>query len=99
METKKLKLVVTERETVDGRKFNTYKTFSKNGRATEVKFRKEVTNIPTKTCYINVAYDDMNIVTSNEYPTLWIKAIHSVEESGVENPEVNKAKLIEYFGE
>ena len=48
METKKLKVRVTERTTKEGRKFNTYTTFSKNGRKTELKFRKDVKVLPEK---------------------------------------------------
>lgn len=98
METKKLKVVVQDKETVDGRKFKTFKTFSKNGRATELKFRKEVTNIPTKNCYIVVNVDDVNISTSGEYPVCWVKAIQSIEDLGTMNAERNREQVNEYFG-
>lgn len=98
METKKIKCVVTERETVDGRRFNTYKTFSKNGRATELKFRKEVTNLPKKSCYIVVNVDDINIVTSGEYPVCWVKAIQSIEDLGTFDAKRNADQVNEYFG-
>lgn len=97
METKKLKIVVTER-THEGRKFNTFKTFSKNGRATEVKFRKEVTNLPTKNCYIVVNVDDINVKDSGEYPVCWIKKIVAIEDLETATAEANRQKVNDYFG-
>ena len=98
METKKLKIKVTERQSADGRKFKTFKTFSKNGRATEVKFRKEIKDIPEKDCYINVNVDDMNLNTAGEYPILWVKAIVSIEDNAEVNADKNREKINEYFG-
>lgn len=98
MEQRKLKVVITERETTEGRKFKTYKTFSKNGRATELKFRKEVTNLPTKNCYIIVNDDDINLNTSGEYPVCWVKAIQGVEDLETVNADLNRAKVADYFG-
>ena len=96
METKKLKIVVTERKH-EGRSFNVFHTFSKNGRRTEVKFRKEVKNLPDKTCYVVVNVDDMNLNTSGEFPICWIKAIQSIEDLEVANLETNRQKINEYF--
>lgn len=96
--TVKLKVVVAEKETTDGRKFKAYKTFSKNGRATELKFRKEVQNVPTKNCYIVCNVDDVNVNTSGEYPVCWVKAIQSVEDLDVVNVELNRQKVTDYFG-
>lgn len=97
METKRLKVRVQERTTSDGRKFNTYATFSKNGRKTDLKFRKTVTNLPTKDCYIVVNADDINLNTSGEYPICWINAIQAIEDATV-NAEANRKKVDEYFG-
>lgn len=98
METKKLKIRVTEKATADGRKFNTFKTFSKNGRATEVKFRKEVKNVPEKDCFIVVDVDDMNLNTANEFPVVWIKAIQAIEDLETGSAEANRDKINDYFG-
>lgn len=95
----KLKVQVIERTTHDGRKFNTYRTFSKNGRATDLKFRKEVTNLPTKNCFIEVAPEDINLNTSGEYPVAWVKAIKSIEDIETVTAESNLAKVTAYFGE
>lgn len=100
METKRIKIVVTERKTAEGRVFPTFHTFSKNGRRTDVKFRKEVT-APTANCYIECDVADMNLNTSGQFPVLWIKAIQrviSAEEVNGENAAANAAKINDYFG-
>lgn len=95
----KLKVQVIERTTHDGRKFNTYRTFSKNGRATDLKFRKDVTNLPTKNCFIEVAPEDINLNTTGEYPVAWVKAIKAIVDIETATAESNRAKVADYFGE
>ena len=102
METR-LKVIATEKQTKDGKKkFFTYKTFSKNGRATELKFRQEVENVPKESCYITVATDDVNLNTSGEYPVCWVRGkILKVEPLGTltdEQAEKNRQAVQEYFG-
>lgn len=100
METKRIKIVVTERKTAEGRVFNTYHTFSKNGRRVDVKFRKEV-NAPKENCYIECDVNDMNLNTSGQFPVLWIKAIQNVisaEDVISENAAANAEKINDYFG-
>lgn len=96
--TVKLKVRVNERTTTDGRKFNTYVTFSKNGRKTELKFRKTVTNLPVKECYIVCHVDDVNINTSGEYPVCWVSAIQAIEEIGTIDAARNAKQVADYFG-
>lgn len=96
--TKKLKVRVTEKETKEGRKFNTYKTFSKNGRATELKFRKEVKLLPEKDCYIVVKASDINLNTSGEYPVCWIQDVQAIEDIAPAQAEKNLEKVNDYFG-
>lgn len=97
-EVKRLKVRVTERNTKDGRKFNTYSTFSKNGRKTELKFKKEVTNLPVKDCYIVVLIQNININTSGEFPVCWVSAIESIEDIATVDAEKNAAAVNDYFG-
>lgn len=97
METRKFKIKVTQKKTADGRTFNTFKTFSKNGRAIEVKFRKEVKNIPEKDCFIIVPADDAHLNTSGEYPVMWVKSISETLDLASESAESNRKKLSEYF--
>lgn len=101
MNVKRLEIVVTERQTTDGRKFNTFHTFSKNGRRTDVKFRNDVKPVPTEHCFIEVLPENMNLNTSGRYPVVWIKAIEnivSIEEVRSERSEEDRAKIDEYFG-
>lgn len=98
MATVRIKVRVTERTTKDGRKFPTYCTFSKNGRKTDLKFRKDVVNVPTKDCYIVCNVSDVNVNTSGEYPVCWVSAIISIEDSAVIDAEKNAAAVMDYFG-
>lgn len=103
METKRIKVIVAHKKTKDGKAFDTYKTFSKNGRPTELKFREEVEGKPKEDCYITVNTDNMNVNTSGEYPVCWVKGkIEKIEPLGTlteEQIEKNRAKLNDYFGE
>lgn len=98
METVKIEVRVTERTTEDGRKFNSYSTFSKNGRRTDLKFRAAVTNRPEKDCFIVCLVDDVNVNTSGKYPVCWVSAIQAIEELGVVNAERNRKAVTDYFG-
>lgn len=101
METKKIKIIVKEREMKDAngkvKKFNTYKTVSKNGRFLDVKFRKEVTNLPTQNCYAIIDIDKMNVDKNREYPVLWVSAVESYESIEANTVEQNREKINEMF--
>lgn len=100
--TRRLEIKATERQTKDGaKKFLTYKTFSKNGRATEVKFRQEANNVPKADCYIEVNNADVNLNTAGKYPVCWIADVIRIvpdEEVKAERAEANAQKLADYFG-
>ena len=95
--TRKIKIKVTPKKTADGRSFYTYKTFSKNGRAIEVKFRKECKNAPEKDCFIVCNEDDMHLNTSGEYPVMWVQAIVDTEDLETASAEANRKRLAEFF--
>ena len=102
-ETKELKIKVTEKTTKDGKKkFNTYKTFSKNGRPTEIKFRQEVSQLPKEDGHYTFNADEMDLNTSGEYPTLWIRGDYIAFRPLGELTEDEKAKkreaINDYFG-
>ena len=97
METKKIKVTVTPKKTADGRSFNTYKTYSKNGRAIDLKFTKDVKNVPDKNCFIVCDVDEMSLNTSGEFPILWIRKIESVVDVNSEMAESNRKKINEFF--
>lgn len=97
METKVLKVVVTERKTADGRKFNTFNTFTKNGMRVDLKFRKTVTNVPTEKCSITVAVENMNYNKSGEFPVLWVSKIESIGEYNTVDSKKQKELINETF--
>lgn len=95
---RKFKIYVEERTTADGRKFNVYKTVTKNGRMIDAKFRKSVTKLPTEKSWVTVPEGASNISTATEYPVLWISEVSAIEPiTGGGNAE-SEAKLTEYFG-
>lgn len=98
METKKIKILVQEKTTSDGKKkFNTYKAVTKNGRLIDCKFRKEVKELPVANCYAVICIDDMNVDKNKEYPTLWVSAVQSYETIGEVAQENNKKQLEDIF--
>ena len=101
METKSIKIIVKERETKDSngktKKFNTYKTTTKNGRLMDVKFRKEVTNLPTETCYAIIDIDCMNVDKNREYPVLWVSAVEGYEAISDKALENNRKEINDMF--
>lgn len=97
-------IYVTERTTTkteDGkeRKFKTYHTFSKNGRRTDVKFTEDVENKPKENCFVEVAYDKMNLNTRDRYPILWIKEVVAIHPVSAVVGDSNKKKIDDFFGD
>lgn len=97
METKKIEILVEEKKTAEGKKFNTYKTFTKNGRKIDVKFRKEVKNLPEGNCYAIIAVDEMNVDKSKRFPVLWVSQVQGYEDVTEVRKENNKKQLDELF--
>lgn len=97
METKKIEILVEERKTAEGKKFNVYKTFTKNGRKIDVKFRKEVKNLPEGNSYAIVDVDDMNVDKSKRFPVLWIAQVQGYEDITEVRKETNKKQIDELF--
>ena len=97
-EEKKIKIIVTEKKTKDGKKFNTYKTVSKNGRLIDAKFRKEVKELPEQTCYAHILVDNMNIDKTREFPVLWISKVEAYSTISDGATEGNRNAINEFFG-
>lgn len=97
METKRIKITVATKKTADGREFNTYKATTKNGRLIDVKFRKEVKNLPEKTCYAIINVDDMNVVRNTEFPVMWVKAVQGYESLDDVSTEQNRKVINDMF--
>jgi len=93
------KIIVKQASTKEGKKFNTFKTTTKNGRLIDVKFRQTVKNIPDKNCYVIVPDDKCHLNASLEYPVLWIEEVAEIKALDEMTAEANKKKLDEWFGE
>ena len=74
----KLRVRVKRITTKDGRTFDAYETIGKNGTRINVKFRKEVKNVPTEDSCIIIPIDKMNYAKNTIYPTIWVHEITSV---------------------
>lgn len=100
METKKIEIVVEQRTAKkDGKeiKFNAYKTFTKNGRKIDVKFTKDVKDLPTEHCMAIIDVDMMNRDDSGRFPVIWVKDVVSYESIEATRKAKNKEKLDELF--
>ena len=93
-ETRDIEINVKECSTKEGKKFNVFKAVQKNGRFIDCKFRRDVKDLPTEICIINVDTKEMNVDRNRKYPVLWVKKINSIlpidkgsnaDESKVEN--------------
>lgn len=97
METiKTIKVVVTEKAK-DGKKFNVYETFDKKGNRMNLKFTKDVKDLPTATCYAKVNADDMSVDRRKEYPVVWVRAVVEYETLENVSAEKNRAVIDELF--
>ena len=92
----KLRVRVKHITTKDGRTFNAYETIGKNGTRINVKFRKEVKNLPSEDSYIIVPVEKMNYAKNTIYPTIWVHEITDVIPA--ENDKQVDKELYEIFG-
>lgn len=71
-------VLVKELETKEGKKFNVYKAVQNNGKLIDLKFRREVKNLPEQNCIIRVLPENVNIDKTRRYPALWCKKIEEI---------------------
>lgn len=77
---KKIKVFVQKRVNHETKEeFNVYKALTKQGKV-DLKFRKEVENLPTQTCYVVALEENISINQKFEYPVMWISKIERLEE-------------------
>ena len=77
-----------------GKKFDTYKAFTKDGKKITLKFTQAVANLPKENGFIYVSQGNINLDTSRKYPRFWVKHLEKFE------PKVIEAQdLKDYFGE
>jgi len=77
--------------------FNSFKTYRKDGKAMDLRFTKEVKEVPLNDCFILVDSQDMNIDENRKFPVLWVKKISGTEAKFQPNAEKNAEKVGEYF--
>lgn len=63
----------------DGTTFLAFKGLTKKGWY-DLKFRKEVENVPEMSCIIYVNKEDVNINRQQKFPVIWVKKIQKIEE-------------------
>lgn len=71
-------VIVKELETKDGKKFNAYKAVQNNGKLIDLKFRRDVKNLPEQNCIIRVLPENLNIDKTRQFPALWCKKIEEI---------------------
>lgn len=92
MKTYTIKTKVTHIKLDDGREFDTYKAVQKDGKIVDLKFTRDVKNLPTEDCYIVVAGDKINLAKKREYPCFWVKEVSEIIPF-----EKQEEDLTEYF--
>lgn len=84
----KIKLIVKQGTKKDGKAFDYFKTADENGKLMDVRFTKDVKNVPSKTCFILVDEKDINLDSKREYPCYWIKHIVDIQEIAYTNNDL-----------
>ena len=83
---------VFEGKTKEGKKFDYYKLVDKNGKFTDVRFTRAVTNRPTEDSIIKVDVNNINYDKNRLYPCYWIREIEEmkpIKEIRKENNKLN----------
>ena len=75
----KIRLIVKEAKTKEGKTFPIFSTFDKENRRYKVKFTKEVKNVPDENCMLVFDSTDANISEDAYGPVLWISKITGTE--------------------
>lgn len=70
--------ITIKREDGTKNEFNAYKSYLKSGKKIDVKFTRDVKNLPTTDCRIKVAIGDMNVDSNRKFPVLWIRKITEI---------------------
>lgn len=89
----KIKIIEVKDVTLeDGKKFKAYKTVDKKGKKMDVRFTRDVHNLPTEACTIVVSPDKCNVATNRVYPILWVQEIIRIE-----GTERRPSNVFDYF--
>lgn len=92
-----LEIKVVEMETLDGKKkFNAYKVLGKDGRYMDLKFRKEVVNLPKENGLLYVKSENLSIDNNRKFPATWIHAFEKFVP--LSSQRTDDKKVAEFFG-
>lgn len=75
----KIEIIKKVATTKDGRNFDTFKGVQKDGKLIDVKFTKDVKNVPQESGIIHVLPEKVNIDKNRKYPVCWVKEIKEFE--------------------
>ena len=79
-ESYEIEIDCTERVNKEtGEKFLSYKALSKKGYI-DLKFTKDVKNVPQKACIIIVPVNKINVNRKSKFPVVWVSEISEVKE-------------------
>lgn len=63
----------------NGNKFNIYKLVTKSKKLVDVRFTKNVTNLPKEDCVMVVKPENINYDKNRQFPCFWVKEIEEIK--------------------
>lgn len=79
MELLKIEIMGTPVKLEDGTEFVGFKAFTKKGRM-DIKFKQDCKLVPTKSCYIYVDKEKMNVNRKSKFPVIWVEQVEKIED-------------------
>ena len=79
MEKMKIEIMGTPVKLEDGTEFVGFKAFTKKGRM-DIKFKQECKLVPTKSCYIIVNPEKINVNRKSKFPVIWVEEVLEIED-------------------
>lgn len=78
---KKIEILKRTITTKEGKSFDAFKAVQKDGKLIDLKFKKEVKNLPSESCFMFVEKENLNVNRSGRYPVVWVAKVEKYEES------------------
>lgn len=78
---KKIEIIKRVVTTKEGKSFDAFKAVQKDGKLIDLKFKKEVKNLPSESCFMFVEKENINVNRSGKYPVVWVAKVEKYEES------------------
>ena len=95
-----LRLYAREAQNKEGETFTAFKTVRNDGKFQDVKFRREIENVPVEDCYIVVDSSQVDMESSKvkRYPALWVHEIEEIKPLQFEKTKEQEEELEKLFG-